>query len=300
MVSRVFAFVLLLAFVTYCFGHGMHMNVYSINLNSKYNHRVQFDANYTLHWKLENNNKTISFAMDVKTTGWVGFGISQHGKMSPGSDIAICYVKDGRGHLSDRYSLLREEPKYDTTLGGTDDLKLVNAREHMGHTICEFTRAVHPEDRFDLPIKLEGKTNIIWAYSFTKPQSDQLRIHNRYGSTEMEFGEPSRDPPLPDRDVVKTPIQMHNLRLTNVHTQYSCKNFKLSELGINHETHAVKFEPIIDNAQVLHHIAVYQCRTNLNTSRPVYDCLDDMPQCSFAYIWAVGAKAFCKLMEFSF
>lgn len=213
--------------------------------------------------------------------------------MSPGSDIAICWISGQTGHLSDRYSLAREEPKLDIDMGGTDNLKLIASREIGGHTICEWSRPVVSQDRFDLPVKLEGKTNIIWAYSFTKPDGQRLRVHNRFGSIEVEFGEPSKEPVLPDRDVVKTPIQFRNHRLTNRHTQYTCLNFKLSELGINYETHAVKFEPIVDNAQMLHHLVIYTCKDDMNTSLPAYDCMNDMPRCDFAYIWAIGAKSFC-------
>jgi len=69
------------------------------------------------------------------------------------------------------------------------------------------------------------------------------------GSTEVYFGNETRERELPDKDVVLTGLHMSNLKVSEQETQYICKNFKLSELGINEEVHAVKMKPIIDNAK---------------------------------------------------
>ena len=44
---------------------------------------------YVLHWNV--NSETINFAVNVSTTGWVGFGVSPNGQM-PGSDVVIGWV----------------------------------------------------------------------------------------------------------------------------------------------------------------------------------------------------------------
>ena len=63
---------------------------------------MQLSPNYTLHWNFDRANENISFAVRVKTTGWVGFGISPNGQM-PQSDVVIGWV-DGSGtaHLNVR------------------------------------------------------------------------------------------------------------------------------------------------------------------------------------------------------
>ena len=43
----------------------------------------------TLTWK----KQSIAFAVNVSTTGWVGFGLSPNGQM-PQSDVVIGWVKD--------------------------------------------------------------------------------------------------------------------------------------------------------------------------------------------------------------
>ena len=49
---------------------------------------------YYLYWNFSSTDETIQFAVRVKTTGWVGFGISPNGQM-PGSDVVIGWV-DGQ------------------------------------------------------------------------------------------------------------------------------------------------------------------------------------------------------------
>ena len=49
---------------------------------------------YTLHWGFDVGAKTIRFAVNVSTTGWVGLGLSPTGGM-PNSDVVIGWVNDG-------------------------------------------------------------------------------------------------------------------------------------------------------------------------------------------------------------
>ena len=49
---------------------------------------------YELYWTFDNAAKTISFAVRVQTTGWVGFGLSPNGQM-PNSDVVIGWVANG-------------------------------------------------------------------------------------------------------------------------------------------------------------------------------------------------------------
>ena len=54
---------------------------------------------YELHWNYVSSTETISFAVNVSTTGWVGFGLSPTGSMT-GSDVVIGWVSDeGKGYF---------------------------------------------------------------------------------------------------------------------------------------------------------------------------------------------------------
>ena len=72
-------------------------------LKDDYDHSAYLDVaeNYKLYWSVKDADKSIHFAVEVNTTGWVGFGISAglSGNMK-GADIAMGWVdSSGRGHL---------------------------------------------------------------------------------------------------------------------------------------------------------------------------------------------------------
>ena len=53
---------------------------------------------YVLHWNFNATERTIAFAVNVSTTGWVGFGISPYGGMV-NSDVVIGWVSNGRTYF---------------------------------------------------------------------------------------------------------------------------------------------------------------------------------------------------------
>ena len=58
--------------------------------------RVLYDDEgqyYGLHWNFNIAAKTIHFAVNVSTSGWVGFGVSPTGQM-PGSDVVIGWIAE--------------------------------------------------------------------------------------------------------------------------------------------------------------------------------------------------------------
>ena len=53
---------------------------------------------YELYWTFDNAAETISFAVRVQTTGWVGFGLSPNGQM-PNSDVVMGWVDNGETYF---------------------------------------------------------------------------------------------------------------------------------------------------------------------------------------------------------
>ena len=62
-----------------------------------FNHSVALDKNYALFWNY--NDTHVTFEVHVKTRGYVGFGISDKGKMSP-ADVVMGWVKNGVTHFA--------------------------------------------------------------------------------------------------------------------------------------------------------------------------------------------------------
>ena len=62
---------------------------------------VLYDQNnqyYGLHWNFTRETQSIYFAVNVSTTGWVGFGLSPNGQM-PASDVVIGWVSGGQSYF---------------------------------------------------------------------------------------------------------------------------------------------------------------------------------------------------------
>jgi len=69
------------------------------DLPAAYRFSTTLDQNglYELYWNYNLTQQTISFAVRVQTTGWVGFGVSPNGQM-PGSDVVIGWI-DNNGRV---------------------------------------------------------------------------------------------------------------------------------------------------------------------------------------------------------
>lgn len=59
----------------------------------KFSRMLDTRGQYWLYWSFDND--TISFAVNVETTGWVGFGLSPNGQMSQ-SDVVIGWVDNDK------------------------------------------------------------------------------------------------------------------------------------------------------------------------------------------------------------
>ena len=78
----------------------------SADLSSAYQFNASLHERYTLFWSINNEAQTIRFAVRVRTTGWVGFGISPNGQM-PQSDVVIGWVDStGRSYFDVSWTLI--------------------------------------------------------------------------------------------------------------------------------------------------------------------------------------------------
>ena len=58
------------------------------------------DSNYRLSWTYDAAEQKMTFDLQAKTTGWIGFGISPYTGQMPGSDVIIGWVdKSGKAYL---------------------------------------------------------------------------------------------------------------------------------------------------------------------------------------------------------
>lgn len=81
--------------------------LFVVSLSSPLSARYQFNVtlvpdNYWLYWNFSRTTEIIKFAVRVKTTGWIGFGLSPNGQM-PGSDVIIGWMDETTTHFSVSY-----------------------------------------------------------------------------------------------------------------------------------------------------------------------------------------------------
>ena len=126
--------------------------------------QISADDTFYLKWSINPTEKLIRFELDVKTSGWVGIGISPTGKMLD-ADIYLGYVKkDGTVELSDRIGIGHKLPVLDSTLGGTNDVVDVTGSIQNGRTSISFTRKLVTGDEYDLDINVGVAYNLIFAF----------------------------------------------------------------------------------------------------------------------------------------
>lgn len=70
------------------------------DLSSEFTNSAVLDeaATVTLYWSVDWDSKTVTFAVEALTTGWVGFGISAGRGQMIGADIVIGGVADDGKH----------------------------------------------------------------------------------------------------------------------------------------------------------------------------------------------------------
>ena len=62
------------------------------NLSAIYRFSARLSGDdYVVHWSFDTATKNITFAVRVRTTGWIGFGLSPNGQM-PNSDVIVGWV----------------------------------------------------------------------------------------------------------------------------------------------------------------------------------------------------------------
>lgn len=136
--------------------------------------RVLDEGNYEISYRTD--GEYINVGLKVKTTGWMGIGISA-GEGMRNAEIIFAYVTDdGEAIVEDHFGTGRTHHSPDTELGGTDDIIEFGGREEDGYTIIEFKRPIAPEDDFDIPL-VEDIQTLVWAYGI----SDSPEMHIAWG-----------------------------------------------------------------------------------------------------------------------
>ncbi|GIY63848.1 DBH-like monooxygenase protein 1 [Caerostris extrusa] len=245
-------------------------------------HCTTLDSEDKFHvcWKvieLEDGDRDIIFKLEVKTHGYVGFGLSSNGGMT-GSDIVTGWVKNGQVYFQDRYGEGNFLPKIDEI----QSWNLVSGRENDTHTTLIFRRKLDTCDKEDRKID-DSTTKLIYAYSDEDPKR---KMHS---STISKAGHEERPPTANEKIPSSRSRQVHSVLLGCFVSQTPrC------------------FDGAFDSKRVtrgfVHHILLYEC---VGGSAEAYDphldqhghechrpnMPDAMKKCEGIFLaWAVGGE----------
>ncbi|KAG2484351.1 hypothetical protein HYH03_016770 [Edaphochlamys debaryana] len=256
---------------------------------SEYPNCEQLAPSYALHWQVNSDDGTATFAveLDGDTWGWIGLGISEGGMLA--ADIAVLQYDTAtdRFTLGDYWAQTFGRPALDAQ----QDVRLIMAHRNHGRTIFAFRRPLHSCDTsFDQRIFKDTLQWVVYAYG-----EGPLSYHgvvNR-GSKWMRLWQTIPPPPKPD--LTSPDIQTVDVRHTNAPvppatTTYICENFALPSDRVYH---VVAFEAKI-TSKFVHHITTWSCK-NAPKHPPgeLFNCtgsaVTDMTDCTNVFLaWAPG------------
>ncbi|XP_048106553.1 DBH-like monooxygenase protein 1 homolog [Alosa alosa] len=261
---------------------------------SGYRHSAVLDANgkYRMKWKFD--DRTVTFELEVETTGYVGFGLSSNGAMAL-SDIVIGGVFNGRPYLQDYFA----DPSRKVHRDSDQSYRLEYGRENITHTVLAFSRDLSTCDPNDKEISA-STVRVIWAYheEDVGPSGPMYHGVNR-GRKSLRLLNPGSSATAPP-GAAYFDLQNAHVPVPSRDTTYWCQIFKIPEVKKKH--HIIRIEPLIQRGHenLVHHILLYQCNSSLGESdlRVGHECFhpnmpDSFTTCeTVVFAWAIGGEGF--------
>jgi hypothetical protein len=115
----------------------------------------------TLNWGMvDSRTMEIEYVLPGSAFIGIGFGISM-----TQTDMVLGWVySNGSFAVSDYYSLKRQRPSDDVSLGGKNDITPVCGMRVANQTVIRFRRLLNTGDKFDVPIAPSGPNDMVYAW----------------------------------------------------------------------------------------------------------------------------------------
>jgi hypothetical protein len=124
-------------------------------------YEVVLDENWSFSWRFV--DQEIEFTLNTPTTGWAAIGFDPS-RMMKDAHYIIGYVSNGSVFLRDDFGTGDTMHVADTSIGGTEDVRLISGTEQDGKTTLVFAIPMDSGDAYDKVLQ-EGSTyTIILAY----------------------------------------------------------------------------------------------------------------------------------------
>ncbi|PKN79136.1 MAG: hypothetical protein CVU48_06250 [Candidatus Cloacimonetes bacterium HGW-Cloacimonetes-1] len=105
-------------------------------------------ANVTFQYRVSANAQDLEAKLSAPTTGWVAVGL-QPTNIMQNANYILGYVSAGVGHIRDDFGTSSQTHASDVSLGGTDNITLLEATETGGVTMLHFSIPLNSGDQYD-------------------------------------------------------------------------------------------------------------------------------------------------------
>uniref|UniRef100_A0A1A9ZTT9 DOMON domain-containing protein n=3 Tax=Glossina TaxID=44049 RepID=A0A1A9ZTT9_GLOPL len=228
-----------------------------------WDHVVDLNEDFRILWKIINQD--ITFEIQARTLGYVGFGFSPDGNFA-GSDIAIGWVDKGQTYFQDRHIKRNGDPE--PIVDPSQDYILMWGYENRTHTVLRFRRKLDTCDpAHDIAIT-NDTMRLLYMYNERDPPHGSVKP-GHLPNPASSF-RPYRPIVLTQRPHIQFKheeyVRILELRNEDVElpgadeTLIWCKTFKLDDMKRKH--HLIRYEPIYDSPASVHnlqHITLREC-----------------------------------------
>ncbi|XP_017843398.2 MOXD1 homolog 2 [Drosophila busckii] len=231
-----------------------------------WDHAIDLNEDFRILWQIINQD--ITFEIQARTLGYVGFGFSPDGNLA-GADMAIGWVDKGQTYFQDRH--VTRNGDTEPVVDPSQDYMLMLGYENATHTVLRFKRKLDTCDAsHDIAIT-NDTMRLLYMYHSQDPPHGSVRP-GTLPDPERAF-RPYRPMVLMQRAQMQMPaphderVRVLELRNEDVELPggdaplFWCKMFKLED--INRKHHLIRYEPIYDSSSSVHylqHITLHECQ----------------------------------------
>ncbi|ALC44862.1 olf413 [Drosophila busckii] len=231
-----------------------------------WDHAIDLNEDFRILWQIINQD--ITFEIQARTLGYVGFGFSPDGNLA-GADMAIGWVDKGQTYFQDRH--VTRNGDAEPVVDPSQDYMLMLGYENATHTVLRFKRKLDTCDAsHDIAIT-NDTMRLLYMYHSQDPPHGSVRP-GTLPDPERAF-RPYRPMVLMQRAQMQMPaphderVRVLELRNEDVELPggdaplFWCKMFKLED--INRKHHLIRYEPIYDSSSSVHylqHITLHECQ----------------------------------------